>query len=391
MHLIKLVAKDRNYFCIGIDNTKSVGTIIHSDTLFSALCNNLRKIHGKEFLEDILKLMNDDSNENVPELRITSAFHYIDIFEGGRATCKATIFFVPKPFMRLPLDANSQAFLEDNPKIFKKIKFVSFGIISLLQKNQPIKLSSVHIFAGEYLVSSEEVELLGLKKYLELQEPNNQELLAIQHKIQFHEVIEEQKVGIDRKSGTSKPFTWEKLSFLTSTYHVFEGSERKRYKLIPGFYFLLDLSKLPPEVTLKIKTAISLMKDEGLGGRRSTGAGLLDEVEFKLLDDVDSLNHIFELSESNLLMSLSLVYPNHADLKNLKYFKLFNRSGYVFSSVSKSQRFQDVTFLEEGSIFAQKIRGSLVQVASGEFQEKFHDVFKNGIGFYLHLGKSEGG
>lgn len=389
MHLVKLVAKDRNYFCIGTDNTKSVSIIIHSDTLFSALCNNLRKLHGIEVLEDFLRLIKSDSNENIPKLRLTSAFHYIDIHEGE--TYKATLYFAPRPFMRLPLDAESQTFLGANPKVFKKIKFVSFGIIDLLQRNQLIKLSSVHIFAGEYLVSSEEVELLGLKKYLELQEPINQELLAIQRKIQFYEVIEEQKVGIDRKTGSSKPFIWEKFSFLTPRYHVFKGSERKDYMLIPGFYFLLDLSKLPPEVSLKIKTAISLVKDEGIGGRRSTGSGLFDEIEFKQLDDIDSLNHIFDLSESNLLMNLSLVYPNRMDLKSLKYFKLFNRSGYVFSSVSKSQRFQDVTFLEEGSIFTQKISGSLVQVASREFQEKFHNVFKNGIGFYLHLGKSEGG
>jgi len=389
MHLVKLVAKNRNYFCIGTDNTKSVGTIIHSDTLFSTLCNNLRKIYGKEVLEDFFRLIKSGSNENIPKLKLTSAFHYIDIYEGE--TCKSTLYFVPKPFMRLPLDAESQTYLEANPKVFKKIKFVSFGIIDLLQRNQFIKLGSVHIFAKEYLVSSEEVELLGLKKYLELQEPINKELLAIQRKIQFYEIVEEQKVGIDRKTGASKPFIWEKLSFLTPRYHIFEGSERRNYTLVPGFYFLLDLSKLPPEASLKVKTAISLVKDEGIGGRRSTGAGLFDEVEFKQLDEVASLNHIFELLGSNILMSLSLIYPNHADIKNLKYFKLFNRSGYVFSSVSKSQRFQDLTFLEEGSIFTQKISGSLVQVASREFQEKFHEVFKNGIGFYLSLGKSEGG
>ncbi len=389
MHLVKLVAKNRNYFCIGTDNTKSVGTIIHSDTLFSTLCNNLRKIYGKEVLEDFFRLIKSGSNENIPKLKLTSAFHYIDIYEGE--TCKSTLYFVPKPFMRLPLDAESQTYLEANPKVFKKIKFVSFGIIDLLQRNQFIKLGSVHIFAKEYLVSSEEVELLGLKKYLELQEPINKELLAIQRKIQFYEIVEEQKVGIDRKTGASKPFIWEKLSFLTPRYHIFEGSERRNYTLVPGFYFLLDLSKLPPEASLKVKTAISLVKDEGIGGRRSTGAGLFDEVEFKQLDEVVSLNHIFELLGSNILMSLSLIYPNHADIKNLKYFKLFNRSGYVFSSVSKSQRFQDLTFLEEGSIFTQKISGSLVQVASREFQEKFHEVFKNGIGFYLSLGKSEGG
>ena len=389
MHLVKLVAKNRNYFCIGTDNTKSVGTIIHSDTLFSTLCNNLRKIYGKEVLEDFFRLIKSGSNENIPKLKLTSAFHYIDIYEGE--TCKSTLYFVPKPFMRLPLDAESQTYLEANPKVFKKIKFVSFGIIDLLQRNQFIKLGSVHIFAKEYLVSSEEVELLGLKKYLELQEPINKELLAIQRKIQFYEIVEEQKVGIDRKTGASKPFIWEKLSFLTPRYHIFEGSEKRNYTLVPGFYFLLDLSKLPPEASLKVKTAISLVKDEGIGGRRSTGAGLFDEVEFKQLDEVVSLNHIFELLGSNILMSLSLIYPNHADIKNLKYFKLFNRSGYVFSSVSKSQRFQDLTFLEEGSIFTQKISGSLVQVASREFQEKFHEVFKNGIGFYLSLGKSEGG
>ena len=52
-------------------------------------------------------------------------------------------------------------------------------------------------------------------------------------------------------------------------------------------------------------------------------------------------------------------------------------------------RFQDVSFIEEGSIFGEKVTGNLIQVASKDFLAQFHEVYKNGLGMYISIGGGE--
>ena len=87
-----------------------------------------------------------------------------------------------------------------------------------------------------------------------------------------------------------------------------------------------------------------------------------------------------------MFMNLSLVHPKLEDMKDIKFFNIFGRSGYIYSFETTSERFNDIKFIEEGSLFEKKVRGSFIQVASDEFISKHHEVFKNGIGFYLNLG-----
>ncbi|MHA1794799.1 MAG: type III-A CRISPR-associated RAMP protein Csm4, partial [Promethearchaeota archaeon] len=137
-----------------------------------------------------------------------------------------------------------------------------------------------------------------------------------------------------------------------------------------------------------------LLTDNGIGGERSLGAGLFDDVVIEPLEKEPNLNDLFsngEESNHREFMNLSLVYPAtpKIDMKHVKFYSLLDRTGYCYSLDSKTQRFLDVKFIKEGSVFTGKIKGKLVQVASKEFARTHHEVYKNGIGFYMNIGPNQ--
>ena len=380
MFLVKLISEERNYFSIGKDYTNSVSIVVHSDTLFSAICNNFRKIFGKGALEDLLKKLVNVSEQDEPLFMLSSCFHYIDIYKQGELF--KTIYFLPRPLIRFPLDKASQEYLNENPKLFKKVKFISFEVAKKLQQNEQISLSQSYVLDGKYLIDDKDLKDLGL---VELKERVDQ---IIRKKISIYEILEEQKVRINRKSQESEPFTWPKLKFRTSKYYI-NDSEEVDYELIPGFYFIFDYSKTGDELASKIKASIKLIIDEGLGGKRSLGCGLVDNIEIRELSDDFEYCNLFNTEKEGYLVNLSLVYPSIEELRNVEYFNIYGRSGYVYSAENISARFNDVKIIEEGAVFNKKIRGKLIQVASEDFVSKYHAVYKNGIGFYINIGKIE--
>jgi len=389
MYLIKLISKKRNYFSIGKDYTKSISIIIHNDTLFSAICNNFRKIYGKEDLEDFLGQITELENNEGILFELSSCFHYIDIYKNDEYY--DTIYFLPRPLIRFPLDTHSQAYLDENPKLFKKIQFISFEIVRKLQKGQNISLSQFHIIDGKYLVDEKDLENLGLEKFISQMENPDLKLekinRAIRRKINIYEILDEQKVRINRIIQESEPFTWSKLKFRSSKYYVIERDNEINYELRPGFYFLFNYNGFTEDIINKVNASIKLIIDEGLGGKRSIGCGLFDDINVTELDKDFEYFDIFEKKDNGYYTNLSLVYPSIDEIGNVKYFNLYGRSGFVFSFDNISKRFNDVKFIEEGAIFDKKIRGKLIQVASDEFVSEYHKVFKNGIGIYLNIGE----
>ena len=386
MYLVKLVSKKRKLFSIGKDHTGEISIIIHSDTLFGAICNNFRKAFGSSALEGLLNQINEENN-----LQISSCFHYIDIYKNKKFF--KTIYLLPRPLIKLPLTDESQEFIDENPKAIKKIQFISFDTMKKLQQNEKIALSQFHIINDIYLLSDSDLEDLKLHGFLSLINSFDPKLnniyQIIRKKISFFEVLDENKVRIKRKNKQSEPFTWSKLKFNKSSYYVMEQKNKIDVELIPGYYFLLNFENLSDEIIEQLKTSINLIKDEGLGGKRSTGNGLADGITLHEIDNSFQYYDLFERS-SNFFSNISLVCPKFDELQNIKYFKLFERSGFVYSLDNKTERFNDVKFIEEGSIFSKKINGRLVQVGSDEFKSKYHDIYKNGIGFYINLGKIEG-
>ncbi len=390
MFLVRLVSKERNYFSIGKDYSNNLSVIVHSDTLFSAICNNFRKLFGKSELERLLGVINPSDEEKKPFLSISSGFHFIDIYKDEKL--EDTIYFVPKPLIRFPFMAESQKYLDQNPKIFKKIDFISLEVVNKLYAKEKISFSQYHIIGGKYLVDNEDLNKLGLTKSLSLQIKPDSRLekieRVIRNKISVYEILNEQKVRINRKTQESEPFTWPKLKLFVSQYYINED-KRIDYKLFPGYYFIFEILNLDEELSNKIKASITLIMDEGIGGRRSLGCGLVDDVELIELDNTFLFSKLLNSEPDGWFMNLSLVYPSFEDLQNIEFFNIYGRSGYVYSIENNSARFNDVKFIEEGSLFKKKVRGKLIQVASTDFTSKYHEVYKNGIGFYLNLGKLE--
>jgi len=380
MLLAKLVCKRRNSFSIGKDYTNQVSTIIHSDTLFSAICNNIRKIYGIDVLEDFLDTVNNSS-----EFTLSSCFHYINIKKEGEDF--TTLYFLPKPSIRFPFDTKSQIFLESNPKLFKKIEFVSFDIIEKLQKGQNLKFDNFYILNERYLLDEKNLQSLGWDKFLDGDsESYRKEYEGINDRISIFSITDEQKVAISRTSKDSIPFTWPKMTLNISKYFVWQDEDRKtNYTLTPGFYFFIQEYGLPKEMKNMVKAAILLIMDQGIGGNRSLGCGLFDDIKF--LDEADfPYNSLFKCEDEGIFMNLSLVFPSLDDFDNLKFFNLFDKSGYIFSDETRSKRFDDIKLIQEGAIFTKQVKGSLVQVAPEDFANNVHKVFKNGIGFYINIG-----
>ncbi len=391
MYIIKLVSKERNYFSIGKDYTGSISSIIHSDTLFSAICNNVRKLYGNSSLKECLAHIIELENSESEFFRLSSCFHYIDIYRDSEYY--NTIYFLPKPLIRFPLDEKSQEYLDENPKSLKKVQFISFEILRRLQQGQNISLSQYHIIDGNYLVHEKDIELLGLKGFLSLIDNSNAKIekieRAIRRKVTIFEILDEQKVRISRTSKESEPFTWPKFKFHISKYYVKENGSEINFQLIPGFYFLLDYSGLANELINKILSSIKLITDEGLGGKRSIGCGLVDNIDIKELDENFEYIDLFKEEDKGYVTNISLVYPSLEEIQNVKFFNIYGRSGFVYSVDNISQRFNDVKFIEEGAIFEKQIQGKIIQVASDEFIGKYHKIYKNGIGVYLNIGKGE--
>lgn len=392
MFLIKLISENRNYFSIGKDYTNALSIIVHSDTLFSAICNNFRKLYGKiELKDEFLDKMKPEQEEKGINFQISSCFHFLDIYKQSKLI--DTIYFLPRPLIKFPLDDESQKYLEANPKLLKKVKFISFEVTNRLKQKEKITISQFHLLDDKYLIDSKELEKLGLSEFLSLRmssDPKKEKIYrVIKKKIVIFEILDEQKVRISRKTGKSEPFTWSKFKFETSSYFIYEDGKKLEYKLIPGFYFFLNYSDVNDKLETKIKASIQLIKDEGLGGKRSIGCGLVDKIEFLPINQNFPYFNLFEEKNSDKFINLSLVYPSKDEIQNVVFFNLFGRSGFVYSLDNRSVRFKDVKFIEEGSIFASKIPGNLVDVASKSFRENYHSVYKNGIGFYLNLGDIE--
>ena len=391
MYIVKLISKKRNYFSIGKDYTESISLIVHNDTLFSAICNNFRKIYGNNTLEEFLNLIIGLENDNEKFFRLSSCFHYIDIYRDKEYY--NTIYFLPNPLIRFPFDERSQEYLEENPKILKKIQFISFEILRKLQQGQKISLSQYHILDGTYLIDEKDVRLLGLESFFSLIDNSNAKLekieRAIRRNITIFEILDEQKVRIDRVTEESEPFTESKFKFHISKYYVKESEKEINFQLIPGFYFLLDFSGLNHELTNRVFSSIKLIIDEGIGGKRSTGCGLVDDIDIKDIDEKFEYFNLFNNEDKEYFTNISLVYPSVEEIENVRFFSIYGRSGFVYSVENISQRFNDVNFIGEGAIFDKKIRGKLIQVASDEFISKYHRIYKNGIGVYLSIGDIE--
>lgn len=317
---------------VGLEETE---TIIHSDTLFSAICNSYRLLYGKKDLEDFIK----DAKTN---LKISSAFLEVN----GIKT------------FPLPMNINWGRYVYKNGKVneelFKKINKES----DLLKKLKKVKFVSEEIFGDiqKYIDNIENhINDIHIKQGILFSEKEFNKINNDFKDIKFYKETETPRVTLDRKTSSSNIYYFGEVKF----------AEKCNLFFLIGYNGNLD----------KIKSAVRLLGDEGIGGDRSSGRGLF-KVEFA--------NNDFSFSNNgNKYVSLSLVYPKKEEVKNAKFYDLIARRGFVYSIEERSARRKSIRMFAEGSVFSNKVEGEIKDVSINSSK---HEVYRFGKAFLIGIG-----
>ena len=308
---------------IGLEETSFT---VHSDTLFSAICNTYALLYGEDELEHLLNQFGRE-----PPFLLSSAFLFIE-----------DMLTFP-----IPLNVNWSKFMNESQnkkehtyeliKKLKKVQFVSKEIFySILRDEQDI-LSETPNIEKNILFSSEETP------------PD-----------EIYSILEAPHIALDRRSQSS------------SIYHVGEV----HYAPACGLYFFL---KTQSDYDSRIKAAIHLLGDEGLGGKRSSGKGLFNPV---------FLSNDYKIPHTPMDITLSLIFPIQKELSIIKEgsYKMIMRKGWIYSPRIKSLRKKSVRMLTEGSTFPRKVKGQLIDVTP-DVEFEIPQVKRYGYGFYLEKGE----
>lgn len=291
MNIIKLNLPKENRFSI-------TEPIIHSDTLFSAMVNCYVKLYGNEKITDFIK-----------KIKVSSIFIGLGI--KGKE-----IYILPKPSIE-------PKFLEgadrDKRKEWKKIKFLSKDIFEkVIKRDEEIsfkKWSGIAFTDKEY--DNLKISSMEKEKF---------------KKLNFINKYTEMKNALNRYTGASEElFPKEVLEFQSIG------------NINPFLYFFIE------QYDTEILASLRLMADEGLGGERSTGKGILDGIEESQIDfTIDFDRYI----------SLSLTMPSNVDeAKKAENYNFIKRGGYAFYGRGTGQRKKRIRMFDIGSIFTEKIEG----------------------------------
>ena len=298
---------------------------IHSDTLFSAICNAHRLLYGNEELEKLLQQFKGKT----PPFLISSAFPYIN---------ETLLLPVPK-------SVDFGEYSEDK-KRFKKVRFVSKDIFDQIVRGETVKES---VKEGNLLQSGQILLTSGEKSRIE------------DTRIWSEEEIP--RVVIDRKTSASNIYHFGQVMY----------SERC------GMYFLID--SRDGEYVERLKAAMRLLGDEGMGGDRTYGKGL-----FKIKKpEFDTVS--MDLTPRGHFTTLSLYHPTKEEIPILKNgrYELVGRGGWIYSLEGRNMRRRFIRMFAEGSVFPAPadLYGDLVSVKPKEFTD--HEIYRYGYAFAIPL------
>jgi len=271
MEIIKLIPREKGKFHFGRLNLEIDDALFHSDSLFSAICNNYIRNYGDERINEFI--------ESFP--KITSLFY-------GIKKDRNEILFIPKP-MKFMLP---KQFMEGDRKLAKKIRFVSLKTYK-------------GYFEGGWDERSDLVYNKDESKdCLYLNEEYSQEDLRL------FSNEEDEKVSINRQTSVSEEGILYNISSITLEKDVF-------------FYFIVN-----GILTEQFKQSLKLIKDFGIGGKISTGYGQIKEIAPLSLPDFPDAN-------GNCKASLSIIFPRNSELDSAMAYKLIERKGYIYNSSTR--------------------------------------------------------
>ncbi len=326
---------------VGIEAT---GEIVHSDTLFSAVCHAILEANGEASLLDFLAPF----LRGQPPFLLSSGLPYA-----------GPVFFFPKPRLRPDLSAVPM----EAAKLYKSVRFITRELWSLLLAGKPV---DSHLTEGN-LIQDGVVWLSG----------SDREKLSV--------LLKDTKRlwGCD----VAPRVTIDRVTSASSIYHagrlVFAGD--------CGIFFLVSFSD--DSFRPILEEGLRFLQDAGLGGERSCGHG---QFTFNGPEP-------FELpanEDTNAFLTLSLYCPTAEELTNGLLspgasYEVVERRGWIYSPRRKAQRRKGVHMFAEGSVLARQVDvsrscGSLVDVTPDASPGE-HRVYRYGFAFPVPLNVQEVG
>ncbi len=312
---------------VGIEATED---ILHSDTIFSAICCALVETQGLEFLEEFLQMF----KENNPPFLFSSAFPYV-----------RNVLLFPKPFLRPRLVEAPEKMI----KKYKNIRFLSLKIWEAMIK-------------GENITPHLKEENLLCDDTLWVTDSEKEEMLKGGSKDKFWSKDIVPRVTIDRMTSASAIYHAGRITFAPES----------------GLYFLTQFRN--DSFRPWLENSLKYLADSGLGGERSCGHG-----QFELLEPQP-----FSLPEAKTqaFLTLSLYNPTKQDLatgllNNPASYQIVERRGWIYSQAYLGKYRQSLRMFVEGSVLCgspDKLYGCLANVTP-KLETIPHFVYRYGFAF----------
>lgn len=326
MRLIELQVDNHAGFHFG-DASGNLKKSFSSDQLFSALVNNISKLYGDEKVE--LFISNVENNQ----IHFSSLFYGVKFISKQNKHVQKTIYFIPRPKVEIQPIGN----ISTTYKVLKKIEYVSILLYRKLSEQFNKQDNKCYIDFEETIIFSKNFALL--KEELEGLDVHLDELAPLN----FLHTNVNPGVEINRMTTMSENYFINEE--LTITY-----GETSTYFIQPFFYFFID-----GEVPNYVIAAIHLLKDEGIGGKRTVGKGFLKNI------NINEGPHILQ-RKGHYYLSLSSYFPAKGEEKQLFQYELEKRNGFIYSFGGTRFRKQSVMIVNEGSLFHEKVKGELIDI-----------------------------
>ena len=405
MQAIILRCRPHSTFRLGQKSLEDTHSYIHSDTIFSAIMHTHALLHGKKKADELFHQFGEQKT-----FVLSSGYHALEIpkekaKEGNTSDEQRDyLFFLPKP---LEFNQVPSRIL----KATKKIHFISKGIWE-----KGVKAAELTYYpclgdrSGDpdslYVLTWEELKKLKLISDSDL--GKWKEVAIKLRKREISEKLNEQKEDCV-EDDTWKPFNTLKKNLLmntsltktrinpkvqvrqigqTAAYYTekvlqMQALERRQEnlpKLQTHYYFLLQ--GFDPEKDLELKATLYLLGDEGIGGGRSTGNGLLEDTEIRKFT-------FPQPSQPGKSFCMALSLPQSPDeFSHYRQYQLVLRGGgSLAGDDEEDKRFyrKQVRMLSEGATLASsapQVVGKYVEVSPPMAK---HKRYRYGISFTLPI------
>lgn len=322
MEVVKLTPMEKSKFHFGYLNLEINDITFHSDSLFSAICNNYIRKYGNEKIDEFIS--------SFP--KISSLFYGIE--KEGKE-----LFFIPKP-VKFNLPKNLR---EEDRKLTKKVKFISLKAYQAYFKED--------WNARKDIICNDDKDCL----YLEDEWENGEDK---KEKLRLFTNAEDEKVAINRLTSVSEDGMLYNVSSVIPEQNVF-------------FYFIVD-----GNASEEFNESVRLIESFGIGGELSTGYGQIKEIS----RETKQLPELGFNANANCKTSLSVVFPKRDELDqdSILAYRLIERKGFIYNS---SIRRKPLLGLAEGSVFKNGVEGAVVDVSP----DKSMPAKKFGKAFLIHF------